>query len=223
MPVNPQGIWTYSDSDIVQSWPAFMNLGFNTVSDVIKGLQQNRVLIAKNNNDQRDKLAVINKASVGSYDVLIYRSDINEMYLATNTGIKKIWGGAPEIKYINDNEAFSKWYRYTQHGAGAIISKDVSIPSQGLWLFSNCITLDNNDSSKDTNVDVFQAIGDGVFYNVGTTNTYNHAEGVMSFRMATMAYYAAGPRSVQVQVKISCSPTNNIGWGGLCIGASKIG
>ena len=46
MPVNPQGIWTYSDSDIVQSWPAFMNLGFNTVSDVIKGLQQNRVLIA---------------------------------------------------------------------------------------------------------------------------------------------------------------------------------
>ena len=66
MPVNPQGIWTYSDSDIVQSWPAFMNLGFNTVSDVIKGLQQNRVLIAKNTNDQRDKLAVINKASVGA-------------------------------------------------------------------------------------------------------------------------------------------------------------
>lgn len=223
MPVNPQGIWTYSDSDIVQSWPAFMNLGFNTVSDVIKGLQQNRVLIAKNNNDQRDKLAIINKASVGAYDVLIYRSDINEMYLATNTGVKKIWGGAPEIKYINDNEAFSKWYRYTQHGAGAIISRNVSIPSQGLWLFSNCITLDNNDSSKDTNIDVFQAIGDGIFYNVGTTNTYNHAEGVMSFRMATMAYYAAGPRSVPVQVKISCSPANNIGWGGLCIGASKIG
>ena len=223
MPVNPQGIWTYSDSDIVQSWPAFMNLGFNTVSDVIKGLQQNRVLIAKNNDDQRNKLAVINKASVGAYDVLVYRSDINEMYLATNTGIKKIWGGAPEIKYINDNEAFSKWYRYTQHGAGAIISRNVSIPSQGLWLFSNCITLDNNDSSKDTNVDVFQAIGDGIFYNVGTTNTYNHPEGVMSFRMATMPYYASGPRSVPVQVKISCSPANNIGWGGLCIGVSKIG
>lgn len=223
MPVNPQGIWTYSDSDIVQSWPAFMNLGFNTVSDVIKGLQQNRVLIAKNTNDQRDKLAVINKASVGAYDVLVYRSDINEMYLATNTGVKKIWGGAPEIKYINDNEAFSKWYRYTQHGAGAIISRNVSIPSQGLWLFSNCITLDNNDGSKDTNIDVFQAIGDGIFYNVGTTNTYNHSEGVMSFRMATMAYYASGPRSVPVQVKISCSPANNIGWGGLCIGASKIG
>lgn len=200
-----------------------MNLGFNTVSDVIKGLQQNRVLIAKNNNDQRDKLTAINKATTGAYDVLVYRSDVNEMYLATNSGVKKIWGGAPEIKYINDNEAFSKWYRYTQHGASAVISRNVSIPSQGLWLFSNCITLDNNDSSKDTNVDVFQAIGDGVFYNVGTTNTYNHAEGVMSFRMATMAYYAAGPRSVPVQVKISCSPANNIGWGGLCIGASKIG
>ena len=224
MPVNPQGIWTYSDSDIVQSWPAFMNLGFNTVSDVIKGLQQNRVLIAKNGNDQRDKLAVINKASVGSYDVLIYRSDINEMYLATNTGIKKIWGGAPEIKYINDNEAFSKWYRYTQHGAGAIISRNVSIPSQGLWLFSNCITLDNNDSSKDTNIDVFQAIGDGVFYNVGTTNTYNHPEGVLSFRMATTAYYTAGPRSVPVQVKISCSPVQQHRLGVACVsGASKIG
>ena len=223
MPVNPQGIWTYSDSDIVQSWPAFMNLGFNTVSDVIKGLQQNRVLIAKNNDDQRNKLGVINKASVGSYDVLIYRSDINEMYLATSTGVRKIWGGAPEIKYINDNEAFSKWYRYTQHGAGAIISRNVSIPSQGLWLFSNCITLDNNDSSKDTNIDVFQAIGNGIFYNVGTTNTYNHPEGVLSFRMATMPYYASGPSSVPVQVKIGCSPVNNIGWGGLCIGASKIG
>nr|DAW15534.1 MAG TPA: hypothetical protein [Caudoviricetes sp.] len=223
MGVNPQGIWTYSDADIVQSWPAFMNLGFNSVSDVIKSIQQNRLLVAKSINDQRDKIAAINKATTGSYDLLVYRSDLNEMYLATNTGIKKIWGGAPDIKYINDNEAFSQWRRYTQHGASAVISRNVSIPSQGLWLFSNCITLDNNDSSKDTNVDVFQSIGDGVFYNVGTTNTYNHSEGVLSFRMATMAYYAAGPRSVPVQVKISCSPVNNIGWGGLCIGATKIG
>ena len=135
MGVNPQGIWSYSDADIVQSWPAFMNLGFNTVSDVIKSIQQNRALIAKSINDQRDKIAAINKATTGSYDLLVYRSDLNEMYLATNTGIKKIWGGAPDIKYINDNEAFSQWRRYTQHGASAVISRNVSIPSQGLWLF----------------------------------------------------------------------------------------
>lgn len=223
MPVNPQGIWMYSDSDVVQSWPAFMNLGFNSVSDVIKGLQQNRVVIAKNGNDQRDKLAAISKATVGAYDVLVYRSDINEMYLSASGTLTKIWGGAPETKYFNDNEAFSTWYRYTQHGGSATVTRNVSIPSKGLWLFSNCITLDNNDGSRNTNVDVFQAIGDGVFYNVGTTNTYGHSEGVMTFRMAAMPYWASGPRTIQVQVKISCSPVNNIGWGGLCIGASKIG
>lgn len=223
MPVNPQGIWIYSDSDVIQSWPAFMNLGFNSVSDVIKGLQQNRVVIAKNGNDQRDKLAAISKATVGAYDVLVYRSDINEMYLSASGTLTKIWGGAPEVKYFNDNEAFSKWYRYTQHGANATVTRDVSIPSKGLWLFSNCITLDNNDGSRNTNVDVFQAIADGNFYNVGTTNTYGHSEGVMAFRMASMPYWASGPRTIQVQVRISCSPVNNIGWGGLCIGASKIG
>lgn len=223
MPVNPQGIWMYSDSDVVQSWPAFMNLGFNSVSDVIKGLQQNRVVIAKSGNDQRDKLAAISKATVGAYDVLVYRSDINEMYLSASGTLTKIWGGAPETKYFNDNEAFSTWYRYTQHGANATVTRNVSIPSKGLWLFSNCITLDNNDGSRNTNVDVFQAIADGIFYNVGTTNTYGHSEGVMAFRMATMPYWASGPRTIQVQVKISCSPVNNIGWGGLCIGASKIG
>lgn len=223
MPVNPQGIWSYSDSDIVQSWPAFMNLGFNSVSDVIKQLQQNRIVIAKNANDQRDKLAAISKATTGSYDVLVYRSDINEMYMSASGSLTKIWGGSPEVKYFNDNEAFSTWYRYTQHGGSATVTRNVSIPSKGLWLFSNCITLDNNDGSRNTNVDVFQAIGDGVFYNVGTTNTYGHSEGVMTFRMASMAYYASGPRSIPVQVKISCSPVNNIGWGGLCIGASKIG
>lgn len=223
MPVNPQGIWMYSDSDVIQSWPAFMNLGFNSVSDVIKGLQQNRVVIAKNNNDQRDKLAAISKATVGAYDVLVYRSDINEMYLSASGTLTKIWGGAPEVKYFNDNEAFSTWYRYTQHGANATVTRNVSIPSKGLWLFSNSITLDNNDGSRNTNVDVFQAIADGNFYNVGTTNTYGHSEGVMAFRMAAMPYWASGPRTIQVQVKISCSPVNNIGWGGLCIGASKIG
>lgn len=223
MPVNPQGIWTYSDSDVVQSWPAFMNLGFNSVSDVVKGLQQNRVVIAKNGNDQRDKLTAISKATVGAYDVLVYRSDVNEMYLSASGALTKIWGGAPEVKYFNDNEAFSTWYRYTQHGANSIITRNVSIPSKGLWLFSNCITLDNNDGSRNTNVDVFQAIADGNFYNVGTTNTYGHSEGVVAFRMAAMPYWASGPRTIQVQVKISCSPVNNIGWGGLCIGASKIG
>lgn len=223
MPVNPQGIWMYSDSDVVQSWPAFMNLGFNSVSDVIKGLQQNRVVIAKNGNDQRDKLSAISKATVGAYDVLVYRSDINEMYLSASGTLTKIWGGAPETKYFNDNEAFSTWYRYTQHGANATVTRNVAIPSKGLWLFSNSITLDNNDGSRNTNVDVFQAIADGIFYNVGTTNTYGHSEGVMAFRMATMPYWASGPRTIQVQVKISCSPVNNIGWGGLCIGASKIG
>lgn len=221
--INNQGIWTYSDSDIVQSWPVFMNLGFNSVSEVIKGLNQNRILIARNFDEQSEKVKTIYKVTNGSYSAILYRIDTNEAYLATNTEFRKIWGGSVDVKYINDNEAFSQWRRYTQHGATAEIVRSVTIPSKGLWLFSNCITIDNNDASKNTNIDIFQAIGDGTFYNVGATNTYNHNEGVTHFRMATMPYYANSKVNVEVRVKVLCNPVNNIGWGGLCIGASKIG
>lgn len=223
MATNPQGIWVYSPNDVIQSWPAFMNLGFNSVSEVIKQLQQNRILIAKNVADESAKLSAIKSAASGITDILIYRADTNEMYLYTNNRSEKVWGGAPEVRYVNNNESFSQWRRYTQHGASATITQMIDLPSKGLWLFSNCITLDNNNSSKDTNIDVFQSIANAQFVNVGTTNTYNHAEGVTSFRMATMPYYAYSPGKVSVAVKIQCSPVNNIGWGGLCIGASKIG
>lgn len=223
MATNPQGIWVYSPNDVIQSWPAFMNLGFNSVSEVIKQLQQNRILIAKNAADETAKLSAIKSATANVADILIYRADTNEMYLYTNNRSEKVWGGAPDVRYVNNNESFSQWRRYTQHGASATITQMIDLPSKGLWLFSNCITLDNNNSSKDTNIDVFQSIANAQFVNVGTTNTYNHAEGVTSFRMATMPYYAYSPGKVSVAVKIQCSPVNNIGWGGLCIGASKIG
>lgn len=223
MATNPQGIWVYSPNDVIQSWPAFMNLGFNSVSDVVKQLQQNRVLIAKNDADESTKLSAIKNAAAGNVDILIYRADRNEFYLNSNNRSEKVWGGAPEVHYVNNNESFSQWRRYTQHGASATITQTINLPSKGLWLFSNCITLDNNNSSKDTNIDVFQSIANATFVNVGTTNTYNHAEGVTSFRMATMPYYAYQAGNVNVAVKIACSPVNNIGWGGLCIGASKIG
>lgn len=223
MATNPQGIWVYSSNDVIQSWPAFMNLGFNSVSDVIKQLQQNRILIAKNTADESAKLSAIKSAAANAMDILIYRADTNEMYLYTNNRSEKVWGGAPDVRYVNNNESFSQWRRYTQHGASATINQMIDLPSKGLWLFSNCITLDNNNSSKDTNIDVFQSIANAQFVNVGTTNTYNHAEGVTSFRMATIPYYAYSPGKVNVAVKIQCSPVNNIGWGGLCIGASKIG
>lgn len=223
MATNPQGIWVYSPNDVIQSWPAFMNLGFNSVSEVIKQLQQNRILIAKNAADESAKLSAIKSATANTMDILIYRADTNEMYLYTNNRSEKVWGGAPEVRYVNNNESFSQWRRYTQHGASSTITQMIDLPSKGLWLFSNCITLDNNNSSKDTNIDVFQSIANAQFVNVGTTNTYNHAEGVTSFRMATMPYYAYRPGKVGVAVKIQCSPVNNIGWGGLCIGASKIG
>ena len=223
MATNPQGIWVYSPNDVIQSWPAFMNLGFNSVSEVIKQLQQNRILIAKSAADESAKLSAIKSATGNVADILIYRTDTNEMYLYTNNRSEKVWGGAPEVRYVNNNESFSQWRRYTQHGASATINQMIDLPSKGLWLFSNCITLDNNNSSKDTNIDVFQSIANTQFVNVGTTNTYNHAEGVTSFRMATMPYYAYSPGKVNVAVKIQCSPVNNIGWGGLCIGASKIG
>lgn len=223
--INDQGIWNYSDSDIVQSWPVFMNLGFNSVADVVKQLQKGRVIIANNAQDYDTKLAAIRKAGAGNYDVLIYRKDTGEFLINSNGQLTKVSGGTVEVDYINDNSSFNVWYRYGVNGANAQISQNILLPKKGVWLITPHITIanDSNASAVNANIDMFCSIAGAPYKNVGVMNTYE-AQSCFSFAGSAIPYYADAPnKSVAVAVKIACSTGANIGWGGLTVGAAKIG
>lgn len=221
--VNDQGIWTYSDEDIVQSWPIFMNLGFNSVSDVVKQLQKGRVIIANNASDYDTKLAAIRKAGAGNYDVLIYRKDTKEMHINSNGQLTKIWGGAIETDFVNENGAFGEYRRYTANGANARVSKNIRLSKAGLWLISGQVTITNDFDANGSYIDVFMMV-DGKENNMGTFNTYNYNKNVMFVHLGPVAKYIDTPgKEVSVSVRLNVNPASNVGWGGLTIQATKIG
>nr|DAV60843.1 MAG TPA: hypothetical protein [Caudoviricetes sp.] len=221
--VNDQGIWTYSDSDIVQSWPVFMNLGFNSVSDVVKQLQKGRVIIANNASDYDSKLAAIRKAGANNYDVLIYRKDTKEMLINSNGQLTKIWGGAVETDYVNENASFADYKRYVVNGSTARVSRNIRLSKAGLWLISGNITITNDFDANGAYINVFMMI-DGKEHNVGVYNTYNYNKNVMYVSMGPIAKYIDTPgKEVSVSVRLQVDQNTNLGWGGLTIQATKIG
>lgn len=221
--VNDQGIWTYSDSDIVQSWPVFMNLGFNSVSDVVKQLQKGRVIIANNASDYDSKLTAIRKAGANNYDVLIYRKDTKEMLINSNGQLTKIWGGAVETDYVNENASFADYKRYVANGSTARVSRNIRLSKAGLWLISGNITITNDFDANGAYINVFMMI-DGKEHNVGVYNTYNYNKNVMFVSMGPIAKYIDTPgKEVSVSVRLHVDQNTNIGWGGLTIQATKIG
>lgn len=210
--LNNQGIWTYSDSDIVQSWPVFMNLGFNSVSDVVKQLQKGRVIIADNASDYDTKLTAISKAGAGNYDVLIYRKDTKEMLINSNGHLTKIWGGAVETDYVNDNEAFAQYRRYTADGPNARVSRNIRLSKAGLWLISGNITVTNDFEANGAYINVFMMI-DGKEYNAGVYNTYSYNKNVMFVSMGPIAKYIDTPgKEVSVSVRLQVDQDTNLGW-----------
>lgn len=221
--LNEQGIWNYSDNDIVQSWPVFMNLGFNSVSDVVKNLQKGRVIIANSLTDYTAKLEPIRKAGGGQYDVLVYIKDTKEFYINTNGQLTKLSGGAVETDYVNANGSFGEYHRYTNDGASARITRKIRLSKAGLWLISGQITITNDFNANGSYIDVFMSL-DGKEYNVGTFNTYDHNNNVMFVHVGPISKYVDAPGTeVTVSVRVSCNPVSNIGWGGLTIQATKIG
>lgn len=221
--VNDQGIWTYSDSDIVQSWPVFMNLGFNSVSDVVKQLQKGRVIIANNASDYDSKLAAIRKAGANNYDVLIYRKDTKEMLINSNGQLTKIWGGAVETDYVNENASFAEYRRYVADGANSRVSHNLRLSKAGLWLISGNITITNDFDANGAYINVLMMV-DGKEYNVGVYNTYNYNKNVMYVSMGPVAKYIDTPgKEVSVSVRLQVDQNTNLGWGGLTIQATKIG
>lgn len=221
--VNDQGIWTYSDSDIVQSWPVFMNLGFNSVSDVVKQLQKGRVIIANNASDYDSKLTAIRKAGANNYDVLIYRKDTKEMLINSNGQLTKIWGGAVETDYVNENASFADYKRYAVNGSTARVSRNIRLSKAGLWLISGNITITNDFDANGAYINVFMMI-DGKEHNVGVYNTYNYNKNVMYVSMGPIAKYIDTPgKEVSVSVRLQVDQNTNLGWGGLTIQATKIG
>lgn len=221
--VNDQGIWTYSDSDVVQSWPVFMNLGFNSVSDVVKQLQKGRVIIANNASDYDSKLTAIRKAGANNYDVLIYRKDTKEMLINSNGQLTKIWGGAVETDYVNENASFADYKRYVVNGSTARVSRNIRLSKAGLWLISGNITITNDFDANGAYINVFMMI-DGKEHNVGVYNTYNYNKNVMYVSMGPIAKYIDTPgKEVSVSVRLQVDQNTNLGWGGLTIQATKIG
>nr|DAR75498.1 MAG TPA: hypothetical protein [Caudoviricetes sp.] len=224
MSVNKQGIWMYSDSDVVQSWPAFMNLGFNSVSEVVKGLQDGRIVFAYDSTTMNAKIRQLKDTAGKSPDLLIYRADEMVLYMYSSEKLTKIFGGEVETGYVHNNDGFSQWYRYTQHGSGATINESVVVPKAGLWLISPHITVTNDVSANNANIDFLCSVNGGPFNNVGAMNTYTHNTNVYSVRCSPQAVYASTPnKRIAVAMKIQCSQQINIGWGGLTIGATKIG
>lgn len=222
--LNEQGIWNYSDNDIVQSWPVFMNLGFNSVSDVVKSLQKGRVIIAESTSDYNTKLAAIRKAGSGQFDVLVYRKDTKEFLINVNGQLTKISGGDVEVDYVNENGAFGSWFRYATNN-NASVSRNITLPKAGVWLITPHITIacDGIANANNANIDVFCSINGATRKNVGTYNTYS-TNSIVPFTGSPIPVYANTPNKVvSVSVQIACSTGSNIGWGGLTIGAAKIG
>lgn len=222
--LNNQGIWTYSDNDIIQSWPVFMNLGFNSVADVVKGLQKGRVIIADNSQDYNTKLDAIRKAGAGQFDVLVYRKDSKEFLINVNGQLTKISGGDVEVDYANENGAFNSWFRYATN-TNASVSRNITLPKAGVWLITPHITIacDGIANANNANIDVFCSINGATRKNVGTYNTYA-TNSIVPFTGSPIPFYANTPNKVvSVSVQIACSTGANIGWGGLTIGAAKIG
>lgn len=222
--LNNQGIWTYSDNDIIQSWPVFMNLGFNSVADVVKGLQKGRVIIADNTQDYNTKLDAIRKAGAGQFDVLVYRKDTKEFLINVNGQLTKISGGDVEVDYVNENGAFGSWFRYATN-TNASVSRNITLPKAGVWLITPHITIacDGIANANNANIDVFCSINGATRKNVGTYNTYA-TNSIVPFTGSPIPVYANTPNKVvSVSVQIACSTGSNIGWGGLTIGAAKIG
>ena len=222
--LNEQGIWNYSDNDIIQSWPVFMNLGFNSVSDVVKSLQKGRVIIAESTSDYNTKLAAIRKAGSGQFDVLVYRKDTKEFLINVNGQLTKISGGDVEVDYVNENSAFGFWFRYATNN-NASVSRNITLPKAGVWLITPHITIacDGIANANNANIDVFCSINGATRKNVGTYNTYA-TNSIVPFTGSPIPVYANTPNKVvSVSVQIACSTGSNIGWGGLTIGAAKIG
>lgn len=222
--LNNQGIWTYSDNDIIQSWPVFMNLGFNSVADVVKGLQKGRVIIADNSQDYNTKLDAIRKAGAGQFDVLVYRKDTKEFLINVNGQLTKIGGGEVEVDYVNENGGFGTWFRYSTN-TNAAVSRNITLPKPGVWLITPHITIacDGIANASNANIDMFCSINGATRKNVGTYNTYA-TNSIVPFTGSPIPVYTNTPnKSVSVSVQIAVSTGSNIGWGGLTIGAAKIG
>ena len=222
--LNNQGIWTYSDNDIIQSWPVFMNLGFNSVADVVKGLQKGRVIIANDSQDYNTKLDAIRKAGAGQFDVLVYRKDTKEFLINVNGQLTKISGGDVEVDYVNENGGFGTWFRYNTN-TNATASHNITLPKAGVWLITTHLTFANDGiaNANNANIDVFCSINGAPRKNVGTYNTYA-TQSIVPFTGSPIPVYTnTSNKVVSVAVQIACSTGSNIGWGGLTIGAAKIG
>lgn len=222
MPINKQGIWTYSDSDVVQSWPIFMNLGFNSVSEVVKGLQDGRVIIAKNDSDREAKLKPLRDAAGKNPDVIIYQADRKTVSAYSDGRYTTIFGGPIETDYVTNTSMADYFYRYQNANADRV-NGNFQFKKAGLWLVSASVTFANDFNAQSSFINCYMSLG-GKEYHIGRFNTYTINSNVMFVNLGNVPYHTTTDnQSIGVQFRVTCSPSSNIGWGGVILTAAKIG
>lgn len=222
MPVNKQGIWTYSDSDVVQSWPIFMNLGFNSVSEVVKGLQNGRVIIAKNDADREAKLKLLRDAAEKNPDVIIYQADRKTVSAYSDGRYTTILGGTVETDYVTNTSMTDYFYRYQNANADRVVGT-FQFKKAGMWMMSASVTFANDNNAQSSFINCYMTLNSKE-YHVGRFNTYTINGNVMFVNLGHVPYYTTiDNQSIGVQFRVTCSPSSNFGWGGVVLTAAKIG
>lgn len=119
MPVNKHGIYIYSPDDTVSTWEGLLNLGANSVSNVVAALRQDvvyKVATADAANQKRDALVASGLTPTPSNPFLMY---------LTGTGKFVTWDGA---SWKMNGDAIQSW---TTSPSG---TTDPGTPKQGVSL-----------------------------------------------------------------------------------------
>lgn len=109
------GIWKYDTSDAINGWPAYMNLGMNSVSNALASLRQNSVPKATSLSDANAKVATLKAQGLTpstSNPFLFQRTDTKslwsydnstwtELYATSDTGWKDHGGTVQSPFTIN--------------------------------------------------------------------------------------------------------------------------
>lgn len=88
MAVDNTGIYKYSESDSVASWPAFMNLATNSVSNTITGLRKIVTYVATSSTDMTNKKNALSSQGVTG------TSAAPLGFFRTDTGTLFTWNGS---------------------------------------------------------------------------------------------------------------------------------
>ena len=106
--VDSNGVWKYDAADTVSTWEGFLNLGMNSVSNVITNLRMNSVYKAGSAslaNTMRDNLVAGGLTPTAANPILIYRTDMGVFLAWDGTAWKQNGNTLSNWSITGDSEA----------------------------------------------------------------------------------------------------------------------